>query len=62
MLPGFHDLSQDDQLILIKAGFYEIWLTQHTRLFNTQEQSIMFGDGSVVAYDQMEMVFTVSYL
>lgn len=31
-VPGFCDFSQDDQLILIKLGFFEVWISHATRL------------------------------
>jgi len=33
-VPGFCDFTQDDQLILIKLGFFEVWLTHVARLIN----------------------------
>ncbi len=57
---GFHDLSQDDQLILIKAGFFEIWLTRHTRMFNLGDKTLTFGDGNILPNSQLEIVYTVS--
>ena len=57
---GFHDLSQDDQLILIKTGFFEIWLTQHTRLFSGTDHTLQLGDGTLISSDELDMVFTVS--
>ena len=58
-VPGFHDLTQDDQLILIKTGFFEIWLTRMTRMFNIVESTLTFGDGSVIPRNQVETVFGV---
>jgi hypothetical protein len=57
---GFSDLSQDDQLVLIKCGFSEIWLVRLARLFNPNENTITFGDGSVISRDQIELTYSVS--
>lgn len=57
-VPGFHELSQDDQLILIKAGFFEIWLTRLTRMFSNDDNTVTFGDGSVITKTQLDVVFT----
>jgi nuclear receptor subfamily 1 group D protein 3 len=57
-VPTFYELSQDDQLILIKAGFFEIWLIRHARMFYSTEKTLTFGDGSIVPLSQMELVYT----
>uniref|UniRef100_A0A914UU07 Ecdysone-induced protein 78C n=1 Tax=Plectus sambesii TaxID=2011161 RepID=A0A914UU07_9BILA len=56
-IPGFADLEQDDQLILIKAGFFEVWLIRVARMFNPQSCSLTFCDGSVVSRDQLEVIY-----
>ena len=57
---GFADLSQDDQLILIKSGFFEVWLTWMTKLFNSTEKTLMLDDGSVIPKGELDIVYTVS--
>lgn len=57
-VPGFCDLSQDDQLILIKIGFFEIWLSHISRL--TSNTCMMFDDGTVVTKQQLEIMYDVS--
>lgn len=54
-VPGFCDLGQDDQLILIKIGFFEIWLSHVARL--TSNTSLMFDDGTTVSRQQMETMY-----
>ncbi|KAJ8975868.1 hypothetical protein NQ317_009653 [Molorchus minor] len=54
-VPGFCDLSQDDQLILIKIGFFEIWLSHVARL--TSNTSLMFDDGTTVTRQQLETMY-----
>ncbi|XP_031767371.2 ecdysone-induced protein 78C isoform X2 [Galleria mellonella] len=54
-LPGFHTLPQDDQLILIKLGFFEVWLTRASRL--ATDTSIVFDDGTAISQAQLEIVY-----
>ncbi|XP_076345217.1 ecdysone-induced protein 78C-like isoform X2 [Tachypleus tridentatus] len=56
-VPGFLDLTQDDQLILIKLGFFEVWMVHISRMINTFENSVTFSDGSYVSRQQMEVMF-----
>ena len=58
-VPGFIDLSQDDQLILIKLGFFEIWLVHISRMINTVDNTLTFADGSYITRQQMELMFDV---
>ncbi len=60
-VPGFIDLSQDDQLILIKLGFFEIWLTHISRMINTVDNTLTFADGSYITRQQMELMFDVRF-
>jgi nuclear receptor subfamily 1 group D protein 3 len=57
-LSGFCDLSQDDQLILIKVGFFEIWLGHVARL--TSDSTLTFSDGTYITRQQMEHMYDVS--
>ncbi|KAI5644810.1 ligand-binding domain of nuclear hormone receptor domain-containing protein [Phthorimaea operculella] len=54
-LPGFNTLPQDDQLILIKLGFFEVWLTRVTRL--STSDCIVFDDGTAIAQNQLDIVY-----
>ncbi|XP_066940332.1 ecdysone-induced protein 78C-like isoform X2 [Macrobrachium rosenbergii] len=56
-VPGFSDLTQDDQLILIKVGFFELWLTQISRMVSSLDNTLTFSDGSYVTRSHMEMMF-----
>lgn len=58
-VPGFCDLGQDDQLILIKIGFFEIWLSHVARL--TSNTSMMFDDGTTISKQQLEIMYDVRY-
>ena len=57
---GFSELSQDDQLILIKTGFFEIWLTRMARMFNRNDNVLLFEDGSLIAREELDIVYNVS--
>lgn len=60
--PGFSELTQDDQLILIKSGFFEIWLVHVGRMFAPMDNTLTFSDGSYVTRQQLDLVFDVSPL
>lgn len=57
-VPGFCELSQDDQLILIKVGFFEIWLGHIAR--QTCDSSMTFTDGTYITKQQMDLIYDVS--
>ncbi|PSN39449.1 Ecdysone-induced protein 78C [Blattella germanica] len=57
---GFCDLSQDDQLILIKVGFFEIWLGHVARL--TSDSSLTFADGTYITRQQMELMYDPEFV
>ncbi|XP_013161870.1 PREDICTED: ecdysone-induced protein 78C [Papilio xuthus] len=54
-LPGFYALPQDDQLILIKLGFFEVWLTRAARL-STPAQ-LVFDDGTAFTHHHLEILY-----
>lgn len=56
-VPGFCDLTQDDQLILIKVGFFEIWLTHVAKMVS--DTSMTFDDGTYITRHQMELMYEV---
>ncbi|XP_060521024.1 ecdysone-induced protein 78C [Cylas formicarius] len=59
-VPGFGGLGQDDQLILIKLGFFELWLSHVARM--TSSQSLTFDDGTVVTRQQLELMYDNEYI
>ncbi|KAG7169548.1 Ecdysone-induced protein 78C-like [Homarus americanus] len=61
-VPGFSELSQDDQLILIKVGFLELWLTHVSRMVSSLDNTLTFSDGSYVTRTQMEMMFDQDFV
>ncbi|XP_060076316.1 probable nuclear hormone receptor HR3 [Ylistrum balloti] len=44
MVPGFMDLSQDDQIMLLKAGSFELGLIRCCRVFDVVRNSVVFGN------------------
>ncbi|CAH0578331.1 unnamed protein product [Chrysodeixis includens] len=58
-LPGFHTLPQDDQLILIKIGFFEVWLTRITRL--SSPDRIVFDDGTTFSHNQLVIIYDAPF-
>ncbi|XP_076438819.1 putative nuclear hormone receptor HR3 [Babylonia areolata] len=44
MIPGFMDLSQDDQIMLLKAGSFELALLQACRVFDPATNRVIFGN------------------
>jgi len=59
-IPGFLDLTQDDQLILIKVGFFEVWLVHISRMVSMD--SLTFADGSYMTRNQLEVMFDYDFV
>ena len=59
-LPNFTQLGQDDQLILIKQGFFECWLVQIARTLQPSDYTITFACGEQFTRQQFELMFDVS--
>ncbi|XP_058829854.1 ecdysone-induced protein 78C [Topomyia yanbarensis] len=58
-VPGFGEFLQDDQLILIKLGFFEVWLSHVAKA--TSDSSLTFDDGVYVTRHQLEVIYDVEY-
>lgn len=54
------DFSQDDQLILIKLGFFEVWLSHVTKIATEADALLTFDDGSYLTKEQLEILYDVS--
>lgn len=61
-VPGMPDLMQDDQLVLIKSGFFEVWLTRMARMFNQMENYVTFEDGSMIHRDELSVVYAPEFV
>jgi nuclear receptor subfamily 1 group D protein 3 len=57
-VPGFCEFSQDDQLILIKLGFFEVWLSYIAK--TTTDLTLTFDDGTYLTRQQLEIMYDVS--
>lgn len=44
-IPGFRELSQHDQISLLKAGTFEVLVVRFASLFNVKERSVTFLSG-----------------
>jgi len=44
MLPGFMKLSQDDQIVLLKAGSFELAILRMSRYFDLSSNAVLFFD------------------
>lgn len=44
-IPGFKDLSQHDQVSLLKAGTFEVLVVRFTSLFDVKERTVTFLSG-----------------
>ncbi|KAK3803556.1 hypothetical protein RRG08_027833 [Elysia crispata] len=61
-VPNFSDLSQDDQLVLIKLGFFEIWLTRMARMIDREENVMVFEDGSCISREELAVVYSPDFV
>ncbi|XP_050311892.1 ecdysone-induced protein 78C isoform X2 [Anthonomus grandis grandis] len=59
-IPGFGSLGQDDQLILIKLGFFEVWLAHIAKYTNLQ--GMLFDDGTLVTHTQLEVMYDTEFV
>ena len=60
-IPNFLSLNQDDQLILIKLGFFECLLVHMSKWYNPAENTVTFACGSIVNAQQLQVIFDVSF-
>jgi len=44
MLPGFQKFPQDDRIVLLKAGSFELALLRMSRYYSVSRRSVLFGD------------------
>ncbi|KAL1132306.1 hypothetical protein AAG570_010262 [Ranatra chinensis] len=44
MVPGFMKLSQDDQIVLLKAGSFELAILRMSRYFDLSQGCVLYGD------------------
>ncbi|XP_035499836.2 nuclear receptor subfamily 1, group D, member 4a isoform X2 [Scophthalmus maximus] len=44
-IPGFQDLSQQDQVMLLKSGTFQVLMVRFCTLFNAEERTVTFLNG-----------------
>ncbi|XP_011564618.1 probable nuclear hormone receptor HR3 isoform X9 [Plutella xylostella] len=44
LIPGFMKLSQDDQILLLKSGSFELAIVRMSRLIDVQRDQVLYGD------------------
>ncbi|KAG8442922.1 hypothetical protein GDO86_011655 [Hymenochirus boettgeri] len=52
-IPGFKDLSQHDQVNLLKAGTFEVLMVRFASLFNAKERTVTFLSGNKYGIDEL---------
>uniref|UniRef100_A0A1A8QNN4 Nuclear receptor subfamily 1, group D, member 2b n=1 Tax=Nothobranchius rachovii TaxID=451742 RepID=A0A1A8QNN4_9TELE len=52
-IPGFRDLSQHDQVSLLKAGTFEVLVVRFASLFNVNERTVTFLGGQKYSVDTL---------
>uniref|UniRef100_UPI00398F4069 nuclear receptor subfamily 1 group D member 1 isoform X2 n=1 Tax=Pristiophorus japonicus TaxID=55135 RepID=UPI00398F4069 len=53
LIPGFKDLSQHDQVTLLKAGTFEVLMVRFASLFNMKEQTVTFISGTTYSIEEL---------
>ncbi|CAH8557024.1 unnamed protein product [Schistosoma bovis] len=59
-IPEFSSLGQPDQLVLIKAAFFEVWLVQASRLISTHDRKITLADGKQITKQELDFIYSPS--
>ncbi|XP_054708984.1 probable nuclear hormone receptor HR3 [Uloborus diversus] len=49
MVPGFMKLSQDDQIVLLKSGGFELSIIRMSRYYDLPSRSVLFGESLLPA-------------
>ncbi|XP_070840833.1 nuclear receptor subfamily 1 group D member 2b [Chaetodon trifascialis] len=52
-IPGFRDLSQPDQVSLLKAGTFEVLVVRFASLFNVKDRTVTFLGGKKYSVDTL---------
>ncbi|XP_018596063.2 nuclear receptor subfamily 1 group D member 2a [Scleropages formosus] len=52
-IPGFQDLSQQDQVCLLKAGTFEVLMVRFASLFDSKERTVTFVSGKKYGVDAL---------
>lgn len=57
-LPDFGHLGQPDQLVLIKAAFFEVWMLQAARLVSSLDRTLTMADGRQISKEELDFVYS----
>ncbi|KAG7459616.1 hypothetical protein MATL_G00212540 [Megalops atlanticus] len=52
-IPGFSELSQHDQVTLLKAGTFEVLMVRFASLFNVKEKTVTFISGTTYSLEAL---------
>ncbi|XP_069490882.1 nuclear receptor subfamily 1 group D member 1 isoform X2 [Ambystoma mexicanum] len=52
-IPGFRDLSQHDQVTLLKAGTFEVLMVRFASLFDVKKQTVTFMSGATYSLEEL---------
>ncbi|KAE8596707.1 hypothetical protein XENTR_v10016211 [Xenopus tropicalis] len=55
-IPGFKDLSQHDQVNLLKAGTFEVLMVRFASLFDAKERTVTFLSGKKYSVDELRLM------
>ncbi|XP_019364304.1 PREDICTED: nuclear receptor subfamily 1 group D member 2 isoform X1 [Gavialis gangeticus] len=55
-IPGFRDLSQHDQVSLLKAGTFEVLMVRFASLFDAKERTVTFLSGKKYSVDELHLM------
>ncbi|XP_075033208.1 nuclear receptor subfamily 1 group D member 1 [Mixophyes fleayi] len=53
-IPGFQDLTQQDQVTLLKAGTFEVLMVRFASLFDVRERSLRFLSGATYSLPELQ--------
>ncbi|XP_043545379.1 nuclear receptor subfamily 1 group D member 2b isoform X2 [Chiloscyllium plagiosum] len=55
-IPGFKDLSQHDQVSLLKAGTFEVLMVRFAALFDVHERTVTFLSGKSYGMEELQLL------
>lgn len=65
-LPGFDQISQNDQILMIKSQFFKVWFLRIVNLFSEEESMkkmcLTFESGHSISEDQLSLIFDVIFI
>ena len=55
-IPGFEELSQSDQLNLIKGTFIEVWVVRLAPLIDVESNTLTLQDGTTLTREMLTVM------